>query len=458
MPPAPDYTSSTPDQSTDYAKSPYAALINAGLGMMAASGQRDAHGLPLSPFAAIGKGGMEGMKTLEEQRSAAQKDKQIELQAKHLADEAAKWRTINPYQAAELQLRQQTLAQSMAMEKMKLAQQERQLEQQGWHQSYNLSTGQPIWTNPRTQEGYTIQNGQMVPLSRGPATPMQNQPGGPQFQPTSGGQQPQATPIPYQPAGEQRSPLDFRYTPPVKENLGSIFTPQGRMQPDVGAASKQLIERAQTGGLAAQSMEARLNQLENDYKTLDQPAANWAEGQMTNPGTALAQSKIWLAKHINSVLPGTIDPKRVGAAEDITKQVVYLGQEKARELGAREAAQVIQQTIQANPGLETTPEGRKRIVAGLRMAIERQKDFSQFVKDYRQTNGTAAGADAAFEKQNPASRYYAQAEVNALPPARQKTLNRDVQDLYIHRNDPEAVKRFDKEYNNLSQYFLGVQQ
>lgn len=55
------------------AQSPYMALMNMGLGMLAASGQRDARGLPMSGLGAVGVGGMAGMNTLQQQQVLAQR-------------------------------------------------------------------------------------------------------------------------------------------------------------------------------------------------------------------------------------------------------------------------------------------------------------------------------------------------------------------------------------------------
>jgi hypothetical protein len=66
------------------------ALVNAGLGTLAAAGQRDARGLPMSPAAAIGHGGQQGIKTLQEQQAAGLRRLTVEQRAKQLEAEAAR--------------------------------------------------------------------------------------------------------------------------------------------------------------------------------------------------------------------------------------------------------------------------------------------------------------------------------------------------------------------------------
>lgn len=86
------------DSSSSFAASPWAALMAAGLGMMAGT----------SPFAGvnIGQGGLQGLKTLEAQRAAAQKDttiaqaaRRLELEAKHHEDQYTR---MTPYQKAQV--------------------------------------------------------------------------------------------------------------------------------------------------------------------------------------------------------------------------------------------------------------------------------------------------------------------------------------------------------------------
>lgn len=91
-----------PDTSSDFAKSPWAALMAAGLGIMGGS----------SPFAGvnIGQGGLQGIKMLEQQRAAAQKDTTIEQAARRLEQEAKfhedQYSRMTPYQKAQVEQHQ----------------------------------------------------------------------------------------------------------------------------------------------------------------------------------------------------------------------------------------------------------------------------------------------------------------------------------------------------------------
>jgi hypothetical protein len=87
LPPMPSFPSAP--ESGSPVNSPWLALMQAGLGTLAASGHRDANGLPMSGLAAIGQGGLSGVKTLQEQQAAALKERQQQVHEKEFLDQAA---------------------------------------------------------------------------------------------------------------------------------------------------------------------------------------------------------------------------------------------------------------------------------------------------------------------------------------------------------------------------------
>jgi hypothetical protein len=76
-----------PDEGS-FSRSPWLALMQAGLGTMAAAGKRDQHGMPTNPFAAIGEGGMKGIETLKAQDTAKTQRRRVDLEAKRLLNQA----------------------------------------------------------------------------------------------------------------------------------------------------------------------------------------------------------------------------------------------------------------------------------------------------------------------------------------------------------------------------------
>ena len=71
-----------------FARSPGYALMTAGLGTLAASGKRDSRGIPLSPWAALGEGGLKGVEALKVQDTAATQRRRVDLEAKRLLNQA----------------------------------------------------------------------------------------------------------------------------------------------------------------------------------------------------------------------------------------------------------------------------------------------------------------------------------------------------------------------------------
>lgn len=94
-----------------FARSPGLALMNAGLATMAAAGRRDSRGLPLPPFAAIGEGGMQGVKMLEQQEQQGLQRRRVDLEARRLmlaADATRRAAELHPYQIQHQQIQNQT--------------------------------------------------------------------------------------------------------------------------------------------------------------------------------------------------------------------------------------------------------------------------------------------------------------------------------------------------------------
>jgi hypothetical protein len=66
------------------------------------------------------------------------------------------------------------------------------------------------------------------------------------------------------------------------------------------------------------------------------------------------------------------DPSTVSSWEKLTKDTTRLGFALARTLGAREAMQVVQGAINANPNVKNTPLGAKMVLNTIRQNAERQ--------------------------------------------------------------------------------------
>jgi len=141
-----------------------------------------------------------------------------------------------------------------------------------------------------------------------------------------------------------------------------------------------------------------------------------------------AENKLSFAKHWNATMiamgadPTTsaalFDPTKIGQAEDIKSQSVIAGMQAAKEFygGQKEAQSIIQQTIKTKPGLETTEQGAKRIVAAFNETSNYQIDKRNFQVNWLQSHpGDLTGADEAFNKTN-APELYSKRAISQFQP------------------------------------------
>ena len=447
------YPMATHDRSTEIARNPWMAVAMAGLGMMGS-------GSPF-PGVAIGQGGMKGVQYLENQREQARAEETINQRAQQLQLEANK--NLDEY----------TRMTPVDAEKLRLA---RESAEQGKQDVYfSPNTSEPYLVNKRTGEVQKLNLGQMP----GAAPPPQQQP----IPPPSVGPAVQAGPAPGTPAAggsaippnatatagvaplaSQPPAESFGYKGPEalsRQDLAPMpnsFNPKtGQLNSTLGRESQKTLRQAAEANQASTAQLMNLSQIESDLNRVD--AANGPTGRIlaTGPGSETAHI---LARAVNRWVPGetpVFDPEALGAGEAANKLSVQLGQSQARLLGAREAQQVIQQTIQANPGMHNTPAGRRLLIAGLKSAAERQRDYSNFVIDYaKRRGGDATGAQQAFEKVNPAERYVNKARYDAMDDVTKQRLQQDIPKLIEHRDHSGTVKEFDKRYNGMSKFFLDM--
>jgi hypothetical protein len=139
------------------------------------------------------------------------------------------------------------------------------------------------------------------------------------------------------------------------------------------------------------------------------------------PGYGMAE-RIAGAKIANTAAAGLgkslpFDPNQIVAAEQAAKITTRLGYDQAKVLGSRESNMVIQQAVGIQPGQELTIAGRRRIVAGIRAANQREIDYHDFLTNWVQSHGgDATGASDAFNRLHPPKEYSDQAIKSALTP------------------------------------------
>jgi hypothetical protein len=137
------------------------------------------------------------------------------------------------------------------------------------------------------------------------------------------------------------------------------------------------------------------------------------------------------------VKPDSDLAKWIASGEIINKSGTTLGFELARTLGSREAQNIVQQAIKANPSLGNSPEGNRELVSLIKQGLQRDVDKRAFVDDWFNKKMTFAGATEAFNKAKPVESYVSQvlpykpatpAEAGKLPPGT----------IFV---DPQGVRR-----------------
>lgn len=238
-------------------------------------------------------------------------------------------------------------------------------------------------------------------------------------------------------------------------NLGLPTAPQGvqTLSPFEKSVQEKIepkqYEEAQDQYDSAQKMKVQLRSMQDQLDTL-------GSSGFLSPGTGATARLNW-AKRMNSYaaaagLKPPFDANKVAAGEDIGKTSTRLGFDLARQLGSREAMQIVQQAQSAVPGIENTPKGAKLIFGALGAAADRQSDYYQFLNDWVKTRPSTMGADVAFNKAYPVEHYTNQALLAAIPPKLANGVD-PVANLKAH---PDTARDFDSYFGKgLAAVILG---
>ena len=162
----------------------------------------------------------------------------------------------------------------------------------------------------------------------------------------------------------------------------------------------------------------------NSLFQLSQQDANIAAlnqgGGWSATGTG-ANAKLEWAKGINSAfqtlgVKPPFDPMKVASWEDATKIQTQLAFAQAKQLGSREAQQVISMSRAATPGAENTPQGYQAISSGYHEMNNREVDSYNFKTAWLQAHGgNLQGAETAFNNQFTPAMYAARAVSTVSP-------------------------------------------
>jgi hypothetical protein len=198
------------------------------------------------------------------------------------------------------------------------------------------------------------------------------------------------------------------YIPPEQINIE-----MGDKGKAMGALGAETVKEQNRKAEAAYDQLYSLEEMDKQFKNLP------SEGFLV-PG-AYANERLEFAKRANTFVQAlggkpAFDTSDVASMESISKNSFRLGSALARSIGSREPGFIVQQSVQANPGIENTPIGYERISAGLREGAKYEQDKNQFYSEYYSKFGHLDGAEKMFRDANPVKMYADRAILSTVRP------------------------------------------
>lgn len=181
---------------------------------------------------------------------------------------------------------------------------------------------------------------------------------------------------------------------------GSVMTAMSPQQHELlSGGAKDLIDKQQP-------LYETANQALASSAIIDQDMRGLQNSGLLSMGAG-AQARLDIAKHINSMqqVMGVqdqslmFDPAKVADAEGFNKEALRLGFADARSLGAREGQQVVEQSIKANPGLQSSQLGGQMLNSIIAEKAQRQKDLFEYKQQQLQQGIDPLQAETDFNKQ-----------------------------------------------------------
>lgn len=439
MPPMPDSQQPYPnagaqDEGTNFARSPWMALTQAGLATMGGT----------SPWAGvnIGKGGLEGIKALEAQRKASREEQDVNLKAKQLWQDAQKhldqYRQPTAYQSAEL-----------SQKKALLDKQLEQLKLEGlkpFKIGEDPNTGLDVYgiRDPKT--------GKMVPID-----PNTGEPKAAAAVPTAQSVTKESRPDEPPPMGVPEFKPDLN---PTKSTAPTMM--KGPFATNEAQTIKNIDAQMSKGRDALNIQRDQLTRMKMDYSTImnDNDRDGFFKKMLTLPGSD-PEKRIAIMRATNQTAmaanqPPPFNPEKVAAMEELVKIQKTMGMSFAATISPRDAMQMQMASIGAQPGLTQSPAGMQRLMGlydGLVNHGEAQHDFWG---RWKQANPrTATGWEEDFRRKNPVEKFTVRAIIENSPNQAAKTaLPQSIEWLRKNKDNPQEVAKFNKIYGNTASYFL----
>ena len=194
---------------------------------------------------------------------------------------------------------------------------------------------------------------------------------------------------------------------------------------------------------AAYDQLTQLKAMEADFEAIPKTGFNTLG--------AYAPEKTNIARKINDVLATfgaepMFDSSVLANIEQIHKGSTRLGYATSSAINSREPGYIITGAIRANPNIENTPEGFKRLTNALQQEAQIQRDKGQFYSNYMARFGHLDGAEDMFFKLNPPERYIARAVAASVDPVWIQNLREHSPDTKENKNGPTLRELIDEKY------------
>jgi hypothetical protein len=219
---------------------------------------------------------------------------------------------------------------------------------------------------------------------------------------------------------------------PAITNIPANYKPAGQVtlaiDPVAAEEAKtrgyQEAEKARNLGADASRQMMRIKEMEEAVKNLESPKGGW----LTKQGP-WAESRLNIAKNINfltSAITGkeALPADEIASMEVLNKDAFRLGSSAISALSGHPAASIVQQSVVATPSLANTRMGYQRLLSGLKMAAQYERDRGAFFSNYYGKFHNTQGAQELFDELNPPEKYAQKAIAAVVLPAHLEALKK----------------------------------
>jgi hypothetical protein len=220
---------------------------------------------------------------------------------------------------------------------------------------------------------------------------------------------------------------------PTPENTRTITSMQDR-----GA---QILSDAQQKAQTAYNQKYQLASMKEQAANLPQ------EGLLTQgPLAPRAKDFAMTINQFSRAMGGgdLFDPNQIASMENIQKDSVRLGAAFSATMG-HEPGFIVNQAIGANPGINNTALGFKRVTSALEQALQYQTDRAAFMQSYYSKFQHLDGAEQLFSQLNPPQAYAERAIFNTVSPEALKSVETYKQALLDGKGE-NLRKQIDEKY------------